>query len=217
VQIPTSSDKIKNRELRDRLMSAASRGKVTGQAGAHSFADRGDDLYQTPPEAVRALLKVEDFEQAIWEPACGPGSIVNVLRAAGHKVVASDFKDYGCPDSRGDIDFLKTHHAPYGVKSIITNPPYRYAAEFVRHAIDLVPHVAMLVRLAFIESKRRSDILDNGCLARVYPFADRLPMMHRSTWTGPRATSSMAFAWFVWDADHCGPTELRRISWRPAS
>jgi hypothetical protein len=70
----------------------------------------------------------------------------------------------------------------------------------------------MLLRLAFLESERRSPILDGGQLARVYPFRNRLPMMHRAGWNGPRASSAIAFAWFCWDRDHRGPTELHRIS-----
>jgi hypothetical protein len=124
--------------------------------------------------------------------------------------------DYGCPDSRGGIDFLKEQFAPEGVRTILTNPPFMHAAEFVRHALALVPHVVMLLRLAFLESQRRSDILDDGRLARVYVFADRLPRMHRDGWEGPRASSSIAYAWFIWNADHRGPWTGKRISWRPA-
>ena len=48
--------------------------------GRHQTAARGDDLYETPSEAVLALLEVEDLPDSIWEPACGPGAIVRVLR-----------------------------------------------------------------------------------------------------------------------------------------
>ena len=47
-------------------------------AGRHALADRGHDLYETPPEAVLALLSAERLPQIIWEPACGPGAIVGV-------------------------------------------------------------------------------------------------------------------------------------------
>jgi hypothetical protein len=73
--------------------------------------------------------------------------------------------------------------------------------------------VVMLLRLEFLESARRSPILDGGQLARVHVFRNRLPMMHRHGWTGPRATSATAYAWFVWDRAHSGPAELHRISW----
>jgi len=38
-----------------------------------------------------------------------------------------------------------------------------------------------------------------------------LPMMHRDGWTGPRAASAIAFAWFCWDRDHRGPAIVDRI------
>jgi hypothetical protein len=206
---------VKNphRALRDRLVGAA--GNVTG-VGMHPFADRGADLYETPPEAVHALLQVESITGPIWECAAGRGAIVRALRAAGHEVIGTDLVDYGCPDSRGGVDFLKQPHAPDGVQMVITNPPYQRAGEFVRHALELVPHVVMLVRLAFLESQRRSDILDDGRLARVYPFANRLPMMHRGGWEGPKASNSIAHAWLAWDANHRGPWAGKRIAWRPA-
>jgi hypothetical protein len=186
------------------------------QSRRHALSERGNDLYETPPAATRALLKVEQLPLRIWEPACGRGAIVNVLRAAGHDVIASDIADYGIPitaPSHWRRDFLLEHTAPAGIGAILTNPPYRIAGDFVRHALDLCPRVVMLLRLAFLEGIGRSDILEGGRLARVYVFRNRLPMMHRDGWTGPRATSAIPFMWAVWDASHRGSPELRRISW----
>jgi hypothetical protein len=191
--------------------------RVIVGTGCAPLAERRDDLYETPPVAVHALLKVEPLPPLIWECACGPGSIVNVLRGAGHRVYASDLVDYGYPDAESAVDFLMERSAPLGVGAIVTNPPFKLGNRFVAHAIALgVPKVVMLLRIQFLESGRRAAILDNGLLARVYPFSNRLPMMHRAGWEGPRATSAMSFAWFVWEADHRGPAALRRISWEPA-
>ena len=178
------------------------------------LADRKDDLYETPPVAVRALLAEENIPPKVWEPACGPGSIVGVLRESGRIVYASDLVDYGCPGQIARRDFLSESAAPEDVDIIITNPPFKLAAEFVAHGLTLVPRVVMLLRLAFIESERRTQILDSGQLARVLVFKKRLPMMHRHGWEGPKTGSGMAFAWFIWDRNHNGPTELRRIAWR---
>jgi hypothetical protein len=62
--------------------------------GRHALAARKDDLYETPPEAVEALMRVEQLPHHIWEPACGPGSIVGILRATGHRVYATDLNDW---------------------------------------------------------------------------------------------------------------------------
>jgi hypothetical protein len=193
-----------------RHAGAARRGIVTGVA-MDPYAERGLDLYETPAAAVLALLEVESFDGPIWEPACGPGAIARVLRAAGLQVVATDIEDYGCLDSSGGVDFLAQTSVPPGVTTVLTNPPFMHSAAFVRHALSLVPRVVMLQRLAFLESAGRCDILDGGTLARVHLFINRLPMMHRAGWQGERASSAIAYGWFVWDREHRGPTELRRI------
>jgi hypothetical protein len=202
-----------------RMTLSATRSLVT-QSRRHALSQRGADLYETPPQATRALLKAEPFFQTphhMWEPAAGRGSIVGVLREAGHKVVASDIADHGgppfTPPGYLDRDFFLERTLPDGTEVVISNPPYRSAADFVRHALKLCPRVVMLMRLAFLESTGRTDILEGGKLARIYVFRNRLPMMHRDGWAGPRASSAIPYAWFVWDAAHVGPPTLHRISW----
>jgi hypothetical protein len=182
----------------------------SANAGRAPLDERGHDLYETPPVAVEALLRVERLRSVVWEPACGPGAIVRVLRSHRIAVVATDLVDYGCPQGAGGFDFLKIRHAPPDCRCIVTNPPYKDATAFVRRALDLAPRVIMLLRLAFLESERRGDILDGGRLRRVHVFSKRLPMMHRAGWIGPRAVSAIAFAWFVWCAEK-GPTVIDRI------
>ena len=187
------------------------------QVQRHKLAERGDDLYETPDVAVKALLRVERLHGVIWEPACGPGRIVKVLRDAGHSVLATDLVDYGCPESKSGIDFLMERE-PFNDGSIVTNPPFKLAEEFVQQALMLCPRVIMLLRLAFMESERRRKILDTGHLRRVHVFRKRLPMMHRAGWEGRKANSGMAFAWFVWDkSGPIGPTYLNRISWEESA
>jgi hypothetical protein len=187
---------------------------ATGSARA-PLADRKDDLYETPEVATVALLKAEQLPHFIWEPACGPGSIVRTLRAHGHDVWATDLVDYGCPDSESRCDFLMMRQTRVDVEAIVTNPPYKIAKEFVEHALLMAPRVIMLLRLGFLESNRRSSILDGGQLARVHVFRRRLPMMHRDGWEGNRSNSAIAYAWFVWDRWHKGPALIDRISWEP--
>lgn len=179
------------------------------------LSERGDDLYETPPEAVHALLKVRKLPHTIWEPCCGPGSIVRTLRNAGHVVHATDLVDYDSPDQdHARRDFLLERSAPDGVEAIVTNPPFKLANEFVAHALTLCPVVIMLLRFAFYEGQKRSAILDGGQLACFHPFIDRLPMMHRAGWTGPKARNATPFAWYVWDRHHVGHATVERISWK---
>jgi hypothetical protein len=183
------------------------------QSKAHPLADRGLDLYETSPVAVHALMRVEQLPLRIWEPACGRGAIARELEAAGHVVVSTDIAT--------GTNFLTCNQAAESL-GVVTNPPFQRAAEFARHAIGLVPYVALLLRWAFWEGgtgrreahRARAHVLDVEPPARAYCFANRLPMMHRHGWTGPRASSSMAFGWFIWDRSHVGPrTIVRRLHW----
>src|SRR5262249_32693263 len=178
------------------------------------LSPRKTALSQPPAVAVPGFRGVEPLPRVVWEPSCGPGAIVRVLRDVGHRVYASDLVNYGCEDADHGVDFLMERTVPYAAEAIVTNPPYKLAGEFVSHALDLdVAKVVMLLRLQFLESERRGPILDTGRLARVYVFRNRLPRMHRDGWNGPKATSRLAFAWFVFERDHTGPATLSRISW----
>ena len=183
------------------------------QVQRHKLADRLDDCYETPPVAIEALLRVERLPHRLWDPCCGPGNIVDVLRAHGHEVIGSDLVDYGRPDFFARRDFLMERKAPDGCEGITMNPPFKLAGQFIEHALDLSPLVIALLRLAFMESDRRTGILEGRGLARIHQFRKRLPMMHRHGWEGRKANSGMAFAWFVWDRAHAGATSIDRISW----
>jgi hypothetical protein len=187
--------------------------------GSHSYAERGDDFYATPPEAVHSLLAIEKKwlpGGTIWEPACGDGAIVNVLRAAGREVVATDLIDRGCPGSTSGLDFVRDGRGPgRGVtKAIITNPPYRLAWQFVERALQECDYVAMLLRLAFLEGLARKAWFEMRQLARVHVSSRRLPMMHRHGWDGPKAGSAVCHAWFVWDKRHEGRPVIQWFDWK---
>jgi hypothetical protein len=185
------------------------------EADMAPYAERGDDLYETPPCAVRALLSVEKLPYYIWEPACGPGAISRELEAAGHSVHSTDIRHYGYEGQKFTYDFLSGGAYVIPAQCIVTNPPFMHAQAFVERALRHCPFVIMLLRLQFLESNRRSSILDDGRLARIHVFKDRLPRMHRAGWEGPKAGSRLAFAWFVWNRFNSGPATIDRISWRP--
>jgi hypothetical protein len=183
------------------------------QVQRHPHAERGYDLYGTPAVAIEALLAVETtLPRRIWEPAVGRGAIAEVFTAAAYDVVGTDLVDYGIGYS-GGIDFLMERKLPEGCEAIVTNPPFKIADQFVAHALELCPRVVMLLRLAFLESSRRTPILENRGLARVHVFRRRLPFMHRDGWAGSKASSAIGFGWYVYDRAHIGPPVLNRIDW----
>lgn len=162
-----------------------------------------DDFYPTPPEGTMALLNVEKFTGLIWEPACGNGAICKVLIESGHEVMASDLVDRGHGIARRDFLLEWNEFVP----NIITNPPFKMAVEFARNAIFLASDkVALLVQLRFLEGIERKKLFLDHPPSRVWVFAKRLPMPSGEE-DGTKG-GMLAFAWFVWDKTHIGPTQL---------
>ena len=179
---------------------------IAGREKRHSFKDRGDDYYPSLREAVDALIRLERpyLPQRLWEPACGDGAIVRPFREAGYTVHATDLVARGCPDSESGVDFLLPVVVPEDIGGVVTNPPFKFARQFVDKALGFSPYVAMLLRLSFLEGSARRPWFESSPLARVHVSSKRLPMMHRGGWDGPTASSAIAFAWFVWDRRHEG-------------
>ena len=189
----------------------------------HAISERGHDLYETPICAVEALLRTKELDpwglsvSKIWEPCAGRGAISRRLKEAGFEVLSTDIKLYDGRDK--DIalhDFFKFSEAIPTCAAIVTNPPFKDADRFLRHAIFTIglPTIVLL-RLMAIEGAKRSDIMDH--CTRIYSGIERLPFMHRDGWTGPRNSNSGApFGWFVFNPEtrKSDSIELRRISWR---
>jgi hypothetical protein len=181
---------------------------------SHSFADRGDDFYPSPIEAVRSLIACEgeSIPEVIWEPACGDGAIVRPLEDTGRYVHATDLVDYGA-GYQGGIDYLQTP-LPYPlIEGLVTNPPYKLATKFVAKAVTEVRYSAWLLRLNFLESIKRLEFFRHNPPARVWVSSRRLPMMHRHGWTGPKSTSNTTYAWFVWDEGMGPHTKVDWFDW----
>lgn len=130
-------------------------------ASNHSDMEREtNDYYATDPIAMELLLEKETFSQKIWEPACGQGHLSQVLIHKGYDVLSTDLVDRGY--GVGGVDFLKCQDSFDG--DIITNPPYKFAQQFVQHALDLVCNghrVAMFLKLTFAEGQGRRRLFQD--------------------------------------------------------
>lgn len=199
-------------------MSGAANMAAGVQFGRASLEVRRNDLYETPPCATRALIPFLTRGEAIWEPACGPGAIVRELRDAGFRVKATDLVDYGLEGSQAGRDFLMERDGT-GVEVIVTNPPFKLADEFTRHALTLAGTVWIFQRLSWLEGAKRADLIDHH-LDLILLGIERLPMMHREGYEGPKlGASAMPFAWFRFAAQGREPgraARFTRVSWRGA-
>ncbi len=169
------------------------------------FADLdGPDYFPTPAWATYALIDNEDFKGDIWESACGNGAMSDVLEKTGAQVRSSDLYDRGYGEA--GIDFL---NADTRVKNIVTNPPYNAAEGFLRSGLSLAENkFALLLRLAFLEgSNRQRTIFSVSPPSRVWVFSERITFYPANA--ERKGSGTTAYAWFVWDKNSLGGTELK--------
>lgn len=175
-------------------------------ASNHTDHDRQPhDYYATEPLAVEHLMRLESFNHHIWEPSCGEGHISEVLRSYNHEVLSTDLIDRGYAHQSQTLDFLQTTTVPDNSVvdqpfDIITNPPYKYAQEFVQHSLDLIPYgskVAMFLKLTFLEGKARKELFATHPPIRVWVSSSRLKCAMNGDFQGTGG-SATAYAWFIW-------------------
>ena len=130
-------------------------------ASNHTEKEREkDDFYATDPKAIDLLVKKVELSQKILEPACGSGCLSERLKELGHEVYSYDIVNRGYGEVQNFFEMLTTPIE--GKFDIVTNPPYKYAMEFVQHSLEITPdgcHVCMFLKTTFAEGKTRYNQL----------------------------------------------------------
>lgn len=182
-------------------------------ATSHSLNERErDDFYATDPKALELLLQLETFNKTIWEPACGQGHLSEVLKINGYTVISTDLYDrnYGT----GGVDFLNCTKLDYSFSTyvdIITNPPYKYAQQFVEKALELVNdscRVAMFLRTLFLESKARKELFKKHPPQYIYVSSSRIKCAINGDFNALES-SALSYSWFIWKKGYVGETIVR--------
>ena len=170
------------------------------------------DFYATPDVATRKLLEQEKFSEYIWECACGARHISKVLEEYGYKVIDTDVVDRWGNEI---CDFLTTAKDLRKGVSIITNPPYSKAQEFVENALKFLcegEKCAFLLRLQFLEGIKRRKLFDTNPPKTVYVFSKRVQCCINGEFEKYKGVgSAIAYAWFVWQKGYKGDTIIKWI------
>lgn len=180
-------------------------------ASNHSLHNREKhDYYATEPKATKLLLEHESFNQKVWECCCGEGHMSEVLKKEGYEVLSTDLIDRGYGDYV--MDFLSYDGTWEG--DIITNPPYKYALEFVEKALDSIndnSKVAMFLKLTFLEGKKRKKFFKENPPKRIYISSSRLMCAKNGEFERYKS-SAVAYAWFIWEKGYKGKPEIEWIN-----
>ena len=168
------------------------------------------DEYETPAEAVRALLAHEKFN-FVWEPCAGPGAILKILDEKNIPHASTTLMKDGPmhPLTTGGLDFRNTLHTQManartlGPNEVITNPPFKLLDVFMLRALEVwqPQKLAVFVNINALAGQTRfKDIYAKYPPSRIYIFSDRLTAYPTGTdMSKKRSQGTQTNAWLVWD------------------
>lgn len=177
-------------------------------ASNHSIEDRqSEDYYATDPIAGELLLEAVPELNNIWECACGEGHLAKVFDNVDKLNKATDLIDRGY----GAIeDFLQCNER-YHNGDIVTNPPYKYAKEFVEKALYLVDesrYVCMFLKVLFLESQSRKQLFQQYPPKTIYVSSSRINCAKNGDFN-TYTSSAVAYAWFIWQKGYAGESIIK--------
>ena len=183
--------------------------------GASNHTDKErqrEDYYATDPIAAQLLMQVEEFSDDVWECACGEKHLAKVFEGR-YNVRSSDIIDR-CGNEV--YDFLSPNNQSWN-GDIITNPPYKFAADFVKKALQIVPDkhkVAMFLKVQFLEGKARKHLFTQHPPKVVYISSSRILCVKNGEFDKMKegGGSAVAYAWYVWEKGYKGDTIIKWIN-----
>lgn len=190
------------------------------------------EFFETDPWAVRSLLEKELLTPDVLDPCAGRGVLGVAARAAGYAVREWDIHAWpgqlaGARVEIGDsfigaLEGVRARAQASGLEnghfSVLMNPPFSHACEFVRRSLALgARKVVMFQRYAFLESGKRRAFFERTPPNRIWICGDRAtcwrgdipeqdvicPETGEVLIKGKQGRSApTAHAWFVWERGH---------------
>jgi len=185
--------------------------------GASDHSDREretNDYYATDPKALELFLDIIDFPLSnnIWECACGEGHLSKVLIDRGYTVKSTDIIDRGFGNELQNFLSISPLFGDVSYDGdILTNPPYKFAQEFVEKALEIVKedkYVIMFLKIQFLEGKKRKKLFEVHPPKYVYISSSRLDCSLNGQFTS-RDGSAVAYAWYVWQKGYRGDPVIK--------
>lgn len=181
-------------------------------ASNHTTKEREEnDFYATDNIAIDRLRAKFDIPHDVWEPCCGEGTLSERLKAFGHNVYSSDIIDRGYGDEVKDFFSYDKAPAILGENfCILTNPPYKYACEVVKHSLSLLPkgcYSIMFLKTTFLEGKRRYEELFSRTPPKyVFQYISRVLCAKNGDFDYMRSHggSAVSYAMYIFEKGYSG-------------
>ncbi|WP_137743416.1 hypothetical protein [Robertmurraya siralis] len=167
------------------------------------------DFYATPLNVIDNLLSHHQLKDGIiLEPSAGNGNFIRSIRNNGYinNVIANELRTEEINNLLNsganivtNMDYLSDEFEIPNidnkkVETVIGNPPFSLAKEFLEVTFNRFPNaeIIMLLRLAFLESKKRYDFWKKHPVSKLYVLSER------PSFTG-RGTDATAYCFMVWN------------------
>lgn len=175
-----------------------------------------NDFYATNPKSLKIFLdKLEEdgikLHKNIWECACGQGHLSKVLETRGAEVWSTDLVNRGYGE--GNVNFLTCLPGGKWHGDILTNPPYKYAKEFVERALELQNdgyYTVMFLKIQFLEGQARQELFKKYPPKYVYVNSARQLCAMNGEFEKYNATA-ICYCWFIWEKGFKGEPIIRWI------
>lgn len=189
-------------------------------ASNHTEKERElNDFYATDPKSLELFYKKfnEDGNEMavkIWEPSCGMGHLSKVLENHGHLVLSTDLINRGYGE--GGIDFLddvQFDAKDFWEGDILTNPPYKFAEEFVEKGMTRLfegRYLFLFLKIQFLEGQKRKKLFEKYPPKYVYVNSSRQLCAMNGEFEKYKATA-LCYCWYVWEKGFTGDTVIRWI------
>ena len=158
-------------------------------------------------------LQKNSFPQLFGNVRVVKGICQRCLNSTVFEVISTDliYRGFGDPEP---LDFLKETLDDFE-GDIITNPPYKYALQFVEQALNSVQpgrKVAMFLKLQFLEGKKRKEFFKENPPKVVYVSSSRLNCAMNGDFESYPSNNAICYAWFVWEKGFKGDPVIRWIN-----
>ena len=186
--------------------------KIMG-ASNHSDVDRQlQDYYASHPSTIDDLiLRLKGLHCNVLEPAAGEGHLALSLESFGHNVIEADILKRS---TRTIVhNFLEDDPSKLNLPEkfdIVTNPPYKYAIQFVKKSLEILPqdrYLAMLLKLTFLEGDGRLKLFKKDPPKNVHVYSRRIACAMNGDFS-TMGSSSVAYCWFIWQKGFQGETSI---------
>jgi hypothetical protein len=161
------------------------------------------DFYATPIPVIENLFNHYQIKEGnILEPSAGNGNFVKVIKdKSNNHITALEIREeeYDNLNLYADEviidDFLRWKPSKK-FKTIIGNPPYSLALEFMNKCFEIADEdteIIMLLRTAFLESQRRYEFWQKHPINKLYVLSKRPSFLMNGK------SDATSYSWFIWD------------------